>query len=467
MPSLSINFDYFIQLGNMSFPMMLVRLFLDGGWIIVLFVLLQGFWLLWVQSRQEKYGASLDFTVLAVDIPRNNEQTPKAAEQLFTHMSGAHSGTDNIEKYWHGKFTPSFSFEIISIDGYVQYLIHTPKKFRDLVESSIYSQYPEAEIAEVQDYADKVPKQYPDAEWDCFGTEFVLKKNEAYPIRTFTDFEDKAAEEMTFKDPMSAILEVMGSLKFGEQLWFQIRVTPTDDSWQKKGQDVVDKILGKKKIVHKSAVDHALEVPLHLLGEIKNQVMGGEHADAKKSDKAETPKMTQLSPGERKVLEKIEEKLAKIGFMCKLRLVYVGKRNVFNKGRISQFKGALSQFTSINMNSFKGYGPVTPKGDYPWQRLSENALKTAILRNYRNRSSKGASSFALNIEELATLYHFPMLTVKAPLVKKTEAKRAEPPSALPTEGRFSSVEIKAPPKHEKKSRGDEDGDGLPDNLPFG
>jgi len=60
------------------------------------------------------------------------------------------------------------------------------------------------------------------------------QKNEAYPIRTFEDFEDKAAEEMTFKDPISAILEVMGSLKQGEQLWFQIPRHSTDESWQKK-----------------------------------------------------------------------------------------------------------------------------------------------------------------------------------------------------------------------------------------
>lgn len=467
MPTISIDFSYFVQLGNMPFPLMLWRLFLDGGWVLALIVLVQGFWLLWVQSRQDKFGASLQFCVLAVDIPRNNEQTPKAAEQIFTALSGAYSGLDSFEKYWLGKFNPSFSFELVSIDGYVQFLIHTPKKFRDLVESSIYAQYPEAELSEVQDYTENVPKVYPNPEWDCFGTEFVLKKNEAYPIRTFTEFEDKAAEEQTLKDPISAILEVMGSLKHGEQLWFQIRITPCDDSWQKKGQETVDKILGKKKVHKKSITDHALDAPLWMIKEVSNQMLGGEHAEGHKDAKTDQPKMAQLSPGEKKVLERIEEKLAKIGFMCKLRLVYVGKRDVFNKGRMSQFKGALSQFTSINMNAFKGYGPVTPKGDYPWQKWTENAKKTAILRHYRGRSGKGATSYALNIEELATLYHFPMLTVKAPLVKKTEAKRAEPPSSLPTEGRWPSVEIKAPVKETKKRAEDVDGDGLPDNLPFG
>ena len=37
----------------------------------------------------------------------------------------------------------------------------------------------------------------------------------------------------------------------------------------------------------------------------------------------------------------------------------------------------------------------------------------------------------MNIEELATLYHFPTPSVKAPLLKRTEAKRAEPPFGIP------------------------------------
>lgn len=461
MPTIQINPDYFVQLGNLPFPLLMARIFLDGGWIPVLFVLIQGLWLLWVQSRQEKFAATIAYTVLAIDIPRNNEQTPKAAEQIFTHLSGAHSGLDAFEKYWKGKFTPSFSFELVSVDGYVQYLVHCPKKFRDLVESSIYAQYPEAEISEVPDYVDKVPRRFPDPEWDCFGTEFVLKKPAAYPIRTFTEFEDKAAEEMIFKDPMSAILEVMSGLKRGEQMWLQLRVTPVDESWQKKGEEVVDKIMGKKKVVQKGFVDHLIELPLAVANELMH---GGE--EAPKEKKPDQPKIASLSPGERKVLEKIQEKLAKVGFMVKIRVVYLGRRDVFNKGRMSQLKGAMSQFNAINMNAFKGYGPVTPKGDYFWQRWSENEKKTRIVSNYRNRSGKGATPYALNIEELATIYHFPMLSVKAPLVKKTEAKRAEPPSSLPAEGYFPSVEIKAPAKPSKKNM-DEDGDGLPDNIPFG
>jgi hypothetical protein len=165
------------------------------------------------------------------------------------------------------------------------------------------------------------------------------------------------------------------------------------------------------------------------------------------------------------VLEAVQQKLSKIGFMCKMRMVYAGKRDVFNKGRVTAFKGAMNQFTSVNMNGFKPYGPVTPKGTYFYQRWSENEKKTKIVRNYKNRSGKGGPKYPLNTEELATVYHFPMLTVKAPLVKKTEAKRAEPPSALPTEDRYPREMRPAKPAPTLADE-DADVDDPPSNLPF-
>ncbi|MEY4723753.1 MAG: hypothetical protein RLZZ324_1266 [Candidatus Parcubacteria bacterium] len=462
LPSIQINPDYFLQLGTLPLPILMWRLFIDGGWIPMLIVLIQGFWLLFLQSRQQKYGATVEFVMLAVDIPRNNEQTVKAVEQIFAHLSGAYSGFDTFQKLWHGKTNSAFSMELASIDGYVQYYVRTPRKLRDLVESAIYAQYPEAEIAETADYTDKVPSHFPHPEWEAFGTEFVLKKDAAYPIKTYEDFEHKGAEVMTFKDPISGILETMSQLRVGEQLWFQVIITPTDDAWQKKGQEVVDKIMGKVKVHHKSMIEEIVEFPLHVVTEMTS-IGGAAHPPEKKP---EQPKIMSLSPMEREALERVQQKLSKIGFMTKIRVVYAAKRDVFNKSRMTSLKGAMSQFTSSHLNGFKGYGPVTPQGDYFWQRWSEQEKKTKVVKAYKGRSGKGASKFAMNIEELATLYHFPMLTVKAPLVKKTEAKRAEPPSSLPTEDRYPTQERTPQPPPALSDEDADDADGVPKNLPF-
>lgn len=461
----------------MPFPLMLTRVFLDGGWIFVLWMFLYGSWLFFVDWRRTKYAMAQTYCLLAIDVPKLNEQTPKAVEQIFSHFSGAYSNLDWFETYWLGKLQPKFSFELVSIDGYVQFLVRTPTKYRDLVEAAFYSHYPDAEIVEVVDYATRVPSKYPDPEYEIFGTEFILKKDSYFPLRTYIQFEHNLSEEY-FKDPMSSVLEVMSSLKTGEQLWLQILCSPTDESWKDKGEEYADKMLGKKKPVKKSMVDQVMDMPMWWINETSTQMLGGSllggnaSTEEKKSDQ---PKMLALSPGERGVLEAVQMKISKIGFKCKMRMVYVAKRNVFNKGRFTSIKGSLAQFSALNMNALKVYGPVTPKEDYFYQRWYSEGKKMLILAKYKSRSGDGATSYIMNIEELATLYHFPVMQVKAPLVKKTEAKRAEPPSSLPTmddlDGkRFEKVK---PPsakpealKPVEKDKPKDDEEWSPEEIPF-
>jgi hypothetical protein len=66
-------------------------LFSHGGWVLfVILFIVQGYWL-WLFNKQNKWFASNKFILLAVDIPKEHEQTPKAVEQLFSTISGAHA----------------------------------------------------------------------------------------------------------------------------------------------------------------------------------------------------------------------------------------------------------------------------------------------------------------------------------------------------------------------------------------
>ena len=120
--------------------------FKNGGWIIYFIVISRGIFEVWHLRQSIKWFDTNKFVILAIDVPKDTEQTPKAVEQLFSTVSGAHGPLNLLEIYRDGQFQLGFSFEIVSIDGYVQFLIRTPTQFRDLIESSIYSQYPDAEI---------------------------------------------------------------------------------------------------------------------------------------------------------------------------------------------------------------------------------------------------------------------------------------------------------------------------------
>jgi hypothetical protein len=429
-PQIYINLDYFYQLGAQPMPLLLWQLFRDGGWILVVWVLLMAGSQMFLQWRQGIYLAGMSYSVLAINVPRMNEQTPKAVENIFTAIAGTYIPPDFLQKWWDGMVQLTFSFEIVSIDGYVQYLVRCPSRYRDLIEAAIYAQYPEADIVEVADYAERVPMNYPNPEYDMYGFEYVLAKDNAYPIRTYLQFEHSMSEEY-FKDPLANLLEALSTAKPGEQLWLQILVTPNDGSWKKKAKDTVDEIMGKKAPVKKQTmVDGLFEWPKLFA----NQAFGVEFADVKSSDsKPDVPKMMSLTPAERGVLEAVQIKASKHGYDCSMRMIYVAKHDIFHRFRLTGAVGAsLGVFTSLDSNGLKRYGKVAPKYQFPWQRAAAPRKQRLLMANYKNRSNAGGPPFILNSEELATLWHFPYKWSKAPSVQKTEAKRAEPPASLPT-----------------------------------
>ncbi len=426
-----IDLSSFDRLTQLPLPELYLDIFLYGGWIPFAWVLWQGFSKLWLLSRQLRYAQTISYVLLNINIQRANEQSPKAVEHIFSHLAGTHSSPNFKEKWLIGKFSPPFSFEYASIDGYTQFLVRTPVQYRDLVEAAIFSQYPDAEIAEVADYTKAVPQRYPDPEWDCWGTEFVLAKPFPYSLRTWVEFEHSLSQEL--KDPLSSLLEAMSRLKKGEQVWLQIIVYPRDQDWAKEATEFAKKLAGKEvkkpvpgwaKAIH-ATTGFAEEV-------VRTAISPPTEGPPKKEAKKEEFKMLMLSPGERRTLEAIEMKLSKIGFGVKFRFVYVAQRPVFRKGpMISMIRGAIGLLGSLDGNSFKNYGKVAPKTDYFWQRWSADEKKTRIVRNFSNRSSYGATPFILNVEELASLYHFPSMLVKAPLIKKVESRKVEPPFSLP------------------------------------
>ena len=140
-----------------------------------------------------------------------------------------------------------------------------------------------------------------------------------------------------------------------------------------------------------------------------------------------------LTPGQTKLVEAIEDKISKIGFKVKVRGAYVGRKEVFRTERgVNLMVGAINQFNVPSTNSFKQAYGVYVSYFFKKQRIAYR--KKLMMKAYKKRKlNVGANSFILNIEELATLWHFPMSHVKAPLIQKTQAKQTEPPLGLPIE----------------------------------
>jgi len=399
--------------------------FKNGGWLVMLIVLWPYFLEIWLNSRQDKYAKTIKWSYLAIDVPKDNEQSPKAVEQIFNQIWGYKSGANFVEKWWKGIFLPTMSLELVSIGGYIQYIIRTPSIFKDLVESAVYAQYPEADIAEIEDYTkDITSDNFKEKGYKLWGTQFEMTNKDYYPIRTYQFFEHSIAQKII--DPMSAMLEMLSKLGRNEQLWFQIVIRPEDDKWREKALEVVKELIGKEVKKKKSNLDLFLDKIYQTFGFM---FPGYKSEEVKKSD---LPSLVwYMSKGELETVNAIEIKATKTVFRTKIRMIYMGKGDSFSKPRgVSPFVGALKQYAAANLNGFKPSKKMTTKVDY-WlveQRTYKRQQK--ILKQYKSRSMYSGvnpTGYILNVEELASLYHFPSIEVKTASIKTAQSKKAPAP----------------------------------------
>lgn len=409
-------------------------------WILLPLALFFIFWQMWISYVYIQYLRGQKWVLLNIKVPENIEKTPKAMEQVFAAVYQVYSyGLKLSEKYLEGKLREDFvSFEIVGTAGGVYFQIRTPYQYRNIIESAIYSQYPDAEITDGFDHASLFPKILPNKIYDLFGADYHLAKEDAYPIRTYEHFEESIKEKRL--DPIAAITEVMSKLKEEEMLWIQVMVRPTDAGWQKKGEELRDKLAGRKKPTSRSILDKLGEWVKNFVRAPLNEPIWAEDSRPLKEGNS----LALMTPGEKGVLEAIEEKISKLGFETNIRFLFVDRRDSFSPLNISATMSTFNQFNTSNMNSFRPnletmtlvVGIANPiwrtiattvpfiKKRFSWYR------KRRMWDSFKRMQWPRKKS-VLNIEELATIYHFPAIMVSAPLLRRVATRKGEPPAGLP------------------------------------
>lgn len=390
--------------------------------------------------------------LLEIKIPKESLKPIRAMETVMASMHGAvYHPPDWWETRIDGQIQTSLSFEIVSINGEPHFFIRIHSAYRDSVEAAIYSQYPEAEIQEVDDYVKYVPQDVPNKDWDLWASDYRLGKPNPYPIKTYPKFEtEHEAKEEKRIDPMAELLEAMAKIKPGEQFWIQIIASPlgtasepgfpkgTLASFITEGEKIRDKIARRpEKAKPKPAIQEAAEI-----------LIMGKPIEAPPEEKEIIPPEMKLTPGERQIIIGVEEKIAKPAFKCNIRFVYLGKRDVWFKPNFRLGFSFFNAYATTDLNILLPWGETLTKIHKSWF-LPLNLIRPRrhylrcrkIFRNYvgrlnplfpRTAGDKGI--FILNVEELASLFHFPSRAVAtAPFVSRVEAKKGEAPPGLPTE----------------------------------
>lgn len=399
-------------------------------WIVLPILFYYIFKELWIDFvafySPNSWHGSQSWTYLEIIPPREIERGPKMMENIFTAMTGVLSTFNTFDEYLKGAFWHDrFSAELVGEEGKMHFYIRAQKKYRPLIESHIYAQYPDAKVLEVTDYTENFPKIVPNKFWDLWGADFEFVAKDAIPIKTYEKFEESVTGEMI--DPISAIAEVIGSLGPNQHLWLQYVLQPLPEGERKKDEhvNVIKKLKGEPVVEPMNFFGHLLDVITNIPAAFSAPVVFGA---ADKKDMA--PLEFRLSPTEKDLLKATEENLGKNLFKTKMRMILIGRKENFDRTSVSSFVGAIKQFNDINFNQVKPEDISKTVGIIFFTKQRADFRKRKIYNRYRKRNMDG-TNIVFSVKELATVFHFPDMSVKAPSITRTEAKLGGAPSNLP------------------------------------
>jgi hypothetical protein len=183
-------------------------------------------------------------------------------------------------------------------------------------------------------------------------TRLELDDDSYCPIKVYDDFTG---------DPLANILSTLSKMSDGEGAMVQIVVSPTESKWQKNGSSFIKKV------------------------------------ENNNSD----PEKKKINVSQEKV-QAISKKVSKNGFKVDIRIVTSAADDAIANMHLENIVGAFDQFSNPGINRFK---KVPIKG----KQKEEEFVYDVIYR----RTPLDAGSI-LNVEELATIYHFPNKDITTP-----------------------------------------------------
>lgn len=394
---------------------------------------------LWHHYRQENFIIGIKWVLLEIHVPRDVIKSPAAMELVLSNAFYHKSFKGFWEQYIQGAPWFWFSLEIVSIDGRVHFFVRTPTRMRDLVETQIYAQYPQAKVVEADDYTLHIPQYKKDGDWNIWGCEFTKMKEDFLPIRTYRDMDemDSGTKEEYKIDPITPLIEFLGSLPKGQQMWVQIIIRQNVKKYHSHE---------KNKSIDFYEAGH----------EFMSKILKP-YTRVQKNDNGDTMGMDMRTPKPLENLIKVvTENLSLIHFDCGVRIITLSDNRLCTEDQFNNLRRASRliwrQYAQPNINELNRINST--QFDAPWTDptgLALTKMKKRMLDNYRMRMffhppiqyqfnypiikiffpSHVPQVFVMSSRELATIFHFPGMVSETPSFKRIESKIAKPPSNLP------------------------------------
>ncbi len=386
------------------------------------------FWPLWLTYVRGVNFLSIKYSVFEIKLPKETYKSPLAMELL---LHGLHNTADGgwLNQFWKGETRPWYSLEFASVEGKVKFYIWAEDRRKIGLMSTLYAQFPGIEVHEVEDYTKGV--HYDPKTMKVWAAEFKFtNKNDAYPIKTYIDYElDKNPKEEFKVDPLTAGLEFLSSLGPNQSVWIQLVIRAHKpekrkpghlfekiDPWKISAEDEINKIMSRDP---------------------KSKRVGSKPGTADFEPSA----AIQLSDIEKDQVKALSRSLTKLPFDVGIRTLYITKKEAFD-GPFG-IGGCISFFKNFNTEHLNGFKPNGDKWsvwlDAPWKdykgirkdRFSREGIMAYKMRSFFYPPFNDGVQVVLNTEELATIYHFPGSVAATPGLERVPSKKAEAPTNLP------------------------------------
>ncbi len=176
-----------------------------------------------LKKREE---LSLEMVTLEVRVPKDNEVKIDAAAQMISSFSVFKKGG-----FWSFlEVGDVIAFEIVAKKAEIKFYVSAPSKIIDVVEKTIYSYYPTADLRKVEE-----PNIFTENGKVAFAS-LVLKKDAYLPLKTYKELPT---------DPLAAITSALSKMQDDEGAVIQILIRPADSKWQEAGKSYIASV--KKK----------------------------------------------------------------------------------------------------------------------------------------------------------------------------------------------------------------------------
>lgn len=314
-------------------------------------------------------------------------------EQLFSSLHSIYQ--NNWKSKTFGQ--PYLSFEIATVGGEICFYISCSEDLVNLVEKQVHAQYPNAAI-EVIPYYNPFKKGQ-----KITGASLNLMDESTFPIKTYQNLE---------ADSLAAITNALSKLGDNSTAIIQLIIKPKDKKWRKGCEEKIKKIQQNNE-GKKGAGTQALG----LLKEL------GETAAAKEKtpqDGQKNEPQKPLTPIQEAQIKGLQEKSAKVIFDVQLKVLSAAENNDSAEAQLNNILSTFAQFTDPELNGFKKVG-FKNKGKF---------ITDFIFRRFGSKKT----SFVLNSQELATIFHFPNKNVETPNICWLSAKDAPSPANLSSKG---------------------------------